>query len=329
MTSATLLCPSSIVQTFDQNCGAKEWKPRRRLIHIVTPLPLSTIKAKGARGKSRGAYSDGWIAGRRHEQQFSACRCVVRAAVGADVALEEPVADPEAPVEAPIGNLEALGNIALEAATEKPSSRRNENVKTNPSRVLVQDKDVVTGAVFTGKVRSILSFGAFIDFGAFTDGLVHISQLSNAFVNSVQDVVSVGQEVQVRVLDVNFTSRRIALTMKEMEEEGQQKRQGSEGRTRRASGQAQSGGEPGGGSVRGKIAGSVRGRKQDEKKKSNFQKGQTVDGKVKNLIRRGAFLELPGGEDGFLPVTEIPGGERTPLENLLPVGKEVSVRIVK
>ncbi|KAJ7569947.1 hypothetical protein O6H91_01G101500 [Diphasiastrum complanatum] len=321
--------PFLIVQTFDQNCGAKEWKPRRRLIHIVTPLPLSTIKAKGARGKSRGAYSDGWIAGRRHEQQFSACRCVVRAAVGADVALEEPVADPEAPVEAPIGNLEALGNIALEAATEKPSSRRNENVKTNPSRVLVQDKDVVTGAVFTGKVRSILSFGAFIDFGAFTDGLVHISQLSNAFVNSVQDVVSVGQEVQVRVLDVNFTSRRIALTMKEMEEEGQQKRQGSEGRTRRASGQAQSGGEPGGGSVRGKIAGSVRGRKQDEKKKSNFQKGQTVDGKVKNLIRRGAFLELPGGEDGFLPVTEIPGGERTPLENLLPVGKEVSVRIVK
>lgn len=97
------------------------------------------------------------------------------------------------------------------------------------------------------------SYGAFVDIGAFTDGLVHISELAPKFVKEVTDVVSIGQEVTVRVLELNEKAGRIALTMRdrENEEEEQSSRPGSE-----SSAGSGSGGEESGRPVnRGKIAG--------------------------------------------------------------------------
>jgi elongation factor Ts len=67
----------------------------------------------------------------------------------------------------------------------------------------VQKEELIPGAVFAGKVRAVQAYGAFVDIGAFTDGLLHISQLSSNYVSQVQDVVSIGQEVIVRVVDVD------------------------------------------------------------------------------------------------------------------------------
>lgn len=70
------------------------------------------------------------------------------------------------------------------------------------------------GDVLTGKVQRIASFGAFVDIGG-VDGLVHISQLSHEHVEKVSDVVTEGQEVQVKVLSVDRDSERISLSIKD------------------------------------------------------------------------------------------------------------------
>ncbi len=70
--------------------------------------------------------------------------------------------------------------------------------------------------VVSGRVVRLADFGAFVDIGAQTDGLVHVSQLSNDFVRHPSEVLKVGQEVQVRILEVDTRKRRISLTMKEM-----------------------------------------------------------------------------------------------------------------
>lgn len=75
------------------------------------------------------------------------------------------------------------------------------------------------GKVVTGRVVRLADFGAFVDIGAQTDGLLHVSQLSSDFVRHPSEVLKVGQEVQVRILEVDTRKRRISLTMKEMAEE--------------------------------------------------------------------------------------------------------------
>jgi len=75
-------------------------------------------------------------------------------------------------------------------------------------------EDLRPGMVMTGTVRNVADFGAFVDIGVHQDGLVHISELSDRFVRNPMDVVSVGDIVKVRVLDVDVKRNRISLSMK-------------------------------------------------------------------------------------------------------------------
>ena len=75
-------------------------------------------------------------------------------------------------------------------------------------------KDLTPGMVCPGIVTNVTNFGAFVDIGVHQDGLVHISQLADRFVKDPRDVVSPGDRVTVRVLEVNLAKSQIALTMK-------------------------------------------------------------------------------------------------------------------
>lgn len=79
-------------------------------------------------------------------------------------------------------------------------------------------REINEGQEYRGSVTSIVEFGAFVDIGATTDGLVHISELSDERVDKVEDVVSVGDDVTVRVLSVDTKRNRISLTMRERDE---------------------------------------------------------------------------------------------------------------
>ena len=75
------------------------------------------------------------------------------------------------------------------------------------------------GSVFTAPVVSLTKFGAFVRILPGVDGLVHISEISNERVEKVQDALKVGDEVQVKLLDVDFDKKRISLSMKALQDE--------------------------------------------------------------------------------------------------------------
>jgi uncharacterized protein len=75
-------------------------------------------------------------------------------------------------------------------------------------------KDLQPGMVCSGIVTNVTNFGAFVDIGVHQDGLVHISQLADKFVKDPREVVSAGDRVTVRVLEVKLDKKQIALTMK-------------------------------------------------------------------------------------------------------------------
>jgi uncharacterized protein len=74
--------------------------------------------------------------------------------------------------------------------------------------------DLKPGMKLPGIVTNVTAFGAFVDVGVHQDGLVHISQLSDNFVKDPNEVVKVGQRVQVTVMEVDLDRNRIGLSMK-------------------------------------------------------------------------------------------------------------------
>lgn len=75
-------------------------------------------------------------------------------------------------------------------------------------------EDLKPGMKVPGIVTNVTNFGAFVDIGVHQDGLVHISQLSDSFVNNPADVVKVGQKVSATVIEVDMERKRIALSLK-------------------------------------------------------------------------------------------------------------------
>lgn len=76
-------------------------------------------------------------------------------------------------------------------------------------------EDLKPDMILTGTVRNVINFGAFVDIGVKQDGLVHISHLSDKYVKHPLEVVSVGDIVNVKILDVDLDRGRISLSIKE------------------------------------------------------------------------------------------------------------------
>lgn len=75
-------------------------------------------------------------------------------------------------------------------------------------------EDLKLDMIMTGTVRNVVDFGAFVDIGVKQDGLVHISELSDRFVKNPMEVVSVGDEVKVKIIGLDIDKGRISLSMK-------------------------------------------------------------------------------------------------------------------
>ncbi len=80
---------------------------------------------------------------------------------------------------------------------------------------VLEMKDLKPGMMLTGTVRNVIDFGAFVDIGVHQDGLVHISQVADRRVKHPSEVVSVGDVVKVKVLEVDEKKKRISLSMKQ------------------------------------------------------------------------------------------------------------------
>ena len=74
-------------------------------------------------------------------------------------------------------------------------------------------EDLAADMILEGNVTNVTNFGAFVDIGVHQDGLIHISKLSNSYVKDPNDIVSVGDTVTVKVLDIDVELKRISLEM--------------------------------------------------------------------------------------------------------------------
>lgn len=102
---------------------------------------------------------------------------------------------------------------------EKPGRDPREEM---PLPVLRSDvlsmEDLKPDMILKGTVRNVIDFGAFIDIGVHQDGLVHISELSEKYIKHPLEAVSVGDIVQVKVISVDMSKKRISLTMKNIQQ---------------------------------------------------------------------------------------------------------------
>ncbi|MFC0559862.1 30S ribosomal protein S1 [Halalkalibacter alkalisediminis] len=138
-----------------------------------------------------------------------------------------------------VGGVDGLVHISQLAhhRVDKPSDvvKEGENVKVkilsvdqDSERVSLSIKDtqpgpweafsgtVSTGDVLDGTVRRLVSFGAFVELAPGVEGLVHISQIANRHIGTPSEVLSEGETVQVKVLDVNIQEKRISLSIRDL-----------------------------------------------------------------------------------------------------------------
>ena len=135
------------------------------------------------------------------------------------------------PVEQVMGRAEALKGLKAErfaadgvgaitvkdilAELEKPGRDPRPHFAVARFNDGVEDiADLKPGMLLEGTVSNVAAFGAFVDLGVHQDGLVHVSQLANKFVQDAREIVKTGQVVKVKVLEVDVPRKRISLTMR-------------------------------------------------------------------------------------------------------------------
>ena len=111
-----------------------------------------------------------------------------------------------------------VGEMTLKDIVEELAKPGRDPREEMPKPILRSDvfkfEDLREGQVLTGTVRNIVDFGAFVDVGVKHDGLVHISEMSDSFVKNPSDIVSVGDIVKVKVIDIDKERQKVKLSMK-------------------------------------------------------------------------------------------------------------------
>ena len=111
-----------------------------------------------------------------------------------------------------------IGELTLKDIIDELSKPGRDPRENMPKPILRKDvlkfEDLKDGQILTGTVRNITDFGCFVDVGVKHDGLVHISEMSDKFVKSPSDVVSIGDIVKVKVIGIDEERQKVKLSMK-------------------------------------------------------------------------------------------------------------------
>jgi predicted RNA-binding protein with RPS1 domain len=253
----------------------------------------------------------------------AACRGASATALFADVGSE---AETTVEATAEVGEVPA----AVEALDGIESNDEAHNAE-RPARAALKKKpprgkplaEFSVGDVIKGKVKSLASYGAFVDIGAATDGLLHISQLSVGFVADVKEILTDGQDVEVRITKIDAEKNQVALTLLSEVQEEEAKDSANAPRPARAGG--------GGGG----------GRRDDSAVLAQLQsKGWSTDtfveGTVASTVDFGCFVrvdasllnaEVTGEMDGLVHISALSVSRVSQVTNLVNAGDKVQVRV--
>ena len=111
-----------------------------------------------------------------------------------------------------------IGEMTLQDIIKELSKPGRDPREEMPKPILRTDvlklEDLKEGMVLTGTVRNVIDFGAFIDIGVKHDGLVHISQICDKYIKNPSEVLSVGDIVKVKVIEIDYDRQKVKLSMK-------------------------------------------------------------------------------------------------------------------
>jgi predicted RNA-binding protein with RPS1 domain len=175
------------------------------------------------------------------------------------------------------------------AEAEAPPARAPRAAKTPLEELEV-------GAEVEGKIRSVMAYGAFVDIGAATDALLHVSEISNEFVKDATEILTAGETVKGRIKAINLEKQQLALSCKDP----------SAARPARA--------------PRVKV---------DLTKYESADVKEFVTGKVNSITDFGAFVTLEEGVDGLVHISQVQEGGVGKVSDVLTIGQEVQVRVAQ
>lgn len=231
--------------------------------------------------------------------------------------------------EAVPAEVEALDGIASEEEAhnvERPARGSGIHKHNKDGDDRVELKDLEIGAEVTAKVKTITSYGAFLDIGAKSDALVHVSRLSDDFVSNVEDVVKQGEDITVRIISVDTDKNQIAVTMRSEEAEA-----------KAASGQT--GGRPTKRRERPQRSGADQAAQAatiSALSEKGFDDEKFVDGEVVSSLDFGAFVRfdtaqlgegLEGEVDGLVHISALAEGRTASVADVVSIGDKVQVRV--
>ena len=176
---------------------------------------------------------------------------------------------------------EPAAEAPAEAPAEAEAPARRARAPRAPKTKLA---DLSTDVEMPGTVRSVQSYGAFVDIGAETDGLLHVSEISNDYVKDATEVLNVGDSVTVRVKMVNMEKKQVALTAKDPNAAP---------------------------APRPERSGGGRGPK-DISEYVDADEKEYITGTVSRIQEYGAFIQLKEGVDGLVRICSPPSPEPDP-----------------
>lgn len=242
--------------------------------------------------------------------------------------MSESTTDESAPAAEVPAEVEAMDGIADETEAhnaERPTrgSGIHKHTKKPKGKELSEFK---VGDSIEGKVKSITSYGAFVDIGANTDALLHVSRLSDDFVSNVEDIVKSGDDVTVRIASIDAEKKQISLTMRSEEAEAK----ASEQAAARASGK---------GRQRPRRSEGDRAAQRETMAKlaeASISDETFVEGEVVSILDFGAFVRfdtsplaegLTGEVDGLVHISALTPGRASSVDSVVKVGDKVQVRV--
>lgn len=181
--------------------------------------------------------------------------------------------------------------------------------------------ELEVGSMVTGKVKAIMAYGAFVDIGASTDALLHVSRLSDDFVSNVGDIVKEGEEVEVRIVSIDEEKGQVAISMRSEEADNKEAERRSGG---------------------GRKQQRARPSRSDDRKalqalsESGYDVNKFVEGEVVSTLAFGAFVkvdvsqlgeDLEGTIEGLVHISSLTVGRVESVDSVVKTGDKVQVRV--
>jgi len=261
-----------------------------------------------------------------HGRSCGCASCASRRNSPANLALRMSEAALEETVPAEVDAMDGIASDEEAHNAERPARASGIHKHKDGDKIRTALKDLDIGAEVLAKVKTVTSYGAFLDIGAMSDALVHVSRLSDGFVANVEDVIKQGEEVSVRIISVDTEKQQIAVTMRSPEAEAKaadNPRGQSSGRRRERPQRS--------GADQAAQAASINALSE-----KGFNEEKFVDGEVVSSLDFGAFVRfdtsqlgegLEGEVDGLVHISALADGRTNAVSDIVNIGDRVKVRV--